>query len=51
MKEAELKELLESIYLKKLNYLCRMLVNEFGAKFPELEVEIEEVLYEDDTFE
>ena len=31
MKEAELKELLESIYLKKLNYLCRMLVNEFGA--------------------
>ena len=90
MKEAELKELLKSIYLKKLNYLCRMLVNEFGAyyecskynrktslgpiqdhclsetetergqnafsyalkvKFPELEVEIEEVLYEDDTFE
>ena len=31
MKETELKELLESIYLKKLNYLCRMLVNEFGA--------------------
>ena len=31
MKEAELKELLENIYLKKLNYLCRMLVNEFGA--------------------
>ena len=31
MKEAELKELLESIYLKKLNYLSRMLVNEFGA--------------------
>ena len=31
MKEAELKELLESIYLKKLNYLCKMLVNEFGA--------------------
>ena len=31
MKEAELKELLESIYLKKLNYLCRMLVIEFGA--------------------
>ncbi|MBQ2012480.1 MAG: PD-(D/E)XK nuclease family protein [Bacteroidaceae bacterium] len=31
MKEAELKELLKSIYLKKLNYLCRMLVNEFGA--------------------
>ena len=26
MKEAELKELLESIYLKKLNYLCRMQV-------------------------
>ena len=31
MKEKELKELLESIYLKKLNCLCRMLVNEFGA--------------------
>lgn len=31
MKEAELKVLLESIYLKKLNCLCRMLVNEFGA--------------------
>ena len=32
MKEAELKELLKSIYLNKLNnYLCRMLVNEFGA--------------------
>lgn len=31
MKEAELKELLKSIYLKELNYLCRMLVNEFGA--------------------
>jgi hypothetical protein len=31
MKETELKELLESIYLKNLNYLCRMLINEFGA--------------------
>ncbi len=31
MKEAELKVLLESIYLKELNYLCRMLVNEFAA--------------------
>ena len=31
MKEAELKVLLESIYLKKLNCLCKMLVNEFGA--------------------
>lgn len=31
MKEAKLKELLESIYLKELNYLCRMLVNEFAA--------------------
>ena len=31
MKEAELKELLKNIYLKKLNYLCKMLVNEFGA--------------------
>ena len=31
MKEAELKELLKSIYLKKRNYLCKMLVNEFGA--------------------
>jgi hypothetical protein len=31
MKEAELKELLENIYLKKLNYLCRMQVYEFGA--------------------
>ena len=31
MKEKELKELLENIYLKKLNCLCRMLVNEFGA--------------------
>ena len=30
MKETELKELLKSIYLKKLNYCCRMLVNEFG---------------------
>ena len=32
MKEKELTVLLESIYLKKLNYLCRMLVNEFGAQ-------------------
>ena len=31
MKEAELKVLLESIYLKELNYLCCMLVNEFAA--------------------
>ena len=31
MKEAELKVLLESIYLKELNYLCRMLVNEFAT--------------------
>ena len=31
MKEAELKDLLESIYLKELNYLCKMLINEFGA--------------------
>jgi hypothetical protein len=31
MKETELKELLKSIYLKKLNYCCRMLVNEFGV--------------------
>ena len=31
MKEAELKVLLESIYLKELNYLCRMLVIEFAA--------------------
>ena len=30
MKETELKEFLNSIYLKKLNYCCRMLVNEFG---------------------
>lgn len=29
MKETELKELLKSIYCKKLNYCCRMLVNEF----------------------
>ena len=29
MKEKELTVLLESIYLKKLNYLCSMLVNEF----------------------
>ena len=32
MKEKELMVLLESIYLKKLNYLCRMLVNEFRAQ-------------------
>jgi hypothetical protein len=31
MKETELKELLKSIYLEKLNYCCRMLVNEFGV--------------------
>lgn len=31
MKETELKDLLKSIYLEKLNYCCRMLVNEFGA--------------------
>ena len=31
MKETELKELLNSIYLEKLNYCCRMLVNEFGV--------------------
>ena len=31
MKETELKELLNSIYLEKLNYCCRMLVNKFGA--------------------
>ena len=31
MKETELKKLLENIYLKKLNYCCRMLVNKFGA--------------------
>ena len=30
MKETELNEFLNSIYLKKLNYCCRMLVNEFG---------------------
>ena len=31
MKETELKVLLKSIYLEKLNYCCRMLVNEFGV--------------------
>ena len=31
MKERELEELLKTIYLKKLNYCCRMLVDEFGA--------------------
>lgn len=31
MKDAELKDLLKSIYSEKLNYLCRMLVNEFGT--------------------
>lgn len=31
MKETELKEFLNSIYLEKLNYCCRMLVNEFGV--------------------
>ena len=31
MKETKLKDLLKSIYLKELNYLCRMLVNEFGV--------------------
>lgn len=31
MKETELKELLNSIYLEKLNYCCRMLINEFGV--------------------
>lgn len=31
MKERELEELLKTIYLKKLNYCCRMLVYEFGA--------------------
>ena len=31
MKETELKELLKSIYLEKLYYCCRMLVNEFDV--------------------
>ena len=31
LKETELKEFLNSIYLEKLNYCCRMLVNEFGV--------------------
>ncbi|MBE6297227.1 MAG: hypothetical protein E7088_01870 [Bacteroidales bacterium] len=30
MKDTELKKLLKSIYLEKLNYCCRMLVNEYG---------------------
>ena len=30
MKDTELKELLKSIYLKKLNYCCRMMVEKYG---------------------
>ena len=40
MKEAELKDLLKSIYLKELNYLCNMLVNKFGGVSDSLQEEL-----------